>query len=82
MLRGFAQGKTTLHLSKELSLNYKNLLDWRDRLQEFAFENRSYGLLTHGEIESDEVFINAGEKGEKHSHAHDPARVRANQKKA
>lgn len=43
MLRGFAQGKTTLHLSKELSLNYKNLLDWRHRLQEFAFENRSYG---------------------------------------
>lgn len=82
MLRGFVQGKTTLHLSRELSLNYKNLLSWRHRLQEFAYENRACSPLNDEQVESDEVFINAGQKGQKHSHPDDPPRVRANKKKA
>lgn len=82
LLRGFAQGKTTLHLSKELELNYSNLLNWRHKLQEFAYENRDWSALKDTAIESDEVFINAGEKGEKHPNEDDPPRVRANKKKA
>jgi len=82
LLRGFAQGKTTLHLSKELGLNYSNLLNWRHKLQEFAYENRDWSALKDTAIESDEVFINAGEKGEKHPNEDDPPRVRANKKKA
>lgn len=82
MLRGFAQGKTTLHLSKELKVSYNNLLDWRHKLQEFSFENRDWSALKDSNIESDEVFINAGEKGEKHEAEDDPPRVRANKKKA
>jgi Transposase and inactivated derivatives len=82
MLRGFAQGKTTQHLSKELKLSYNNLLNWRHKLQELAFENRNWSALEDKEIESDEVFINAGEKGEKHEDPDDPPRVRANKKKA
>lgn len=81
LLRGIAQGKTTLHLSKELGLNYKNLLDWRHKLQEFAYENRDNFPLIDNEVESDEVFINAGEKGEPHLEVDDPPRVRANKKK-
>lgn len=81
MLRGIAQGKTTLHLSKELNLNYKNLLDWRHKLQEFAYENRDITCLTDQVVESDEVFINAGEKGEPHLDPDDAPRVRANKKK-
>lgn len=81
LLRGIAQGKTTLHLSKELELNYKNLLDWRHVLQEFLFENQSIERLLDPIVESDEVFINAGEKGEAHLNPEDPPRKRANQKK-
>lgn len=81
MLRGFAQDKTTLHLSKELNRNYKNLLNWRHILQELSYENRSIMRLEDEVIESDEVFINAGEKAEKHSDPKDPPRIRANKKK-
>ena len=81
MLRGFAQGTSTLHLSKELKVSYNNLLEWRHKLQEFSFENRDWSALEDSNIESDEVFINAGEKGEKHEDEDDPPRVRANKKK-
>jgi len=81
ILRGIAQGVTTLHLSKELGLNYKNLLDWRHILQEYSYENRSMRVLIDKVVESDEVFINAGEKGIKHNLPQDPPRVRANKKK-
>jgi len=81
MLRGIAQGKTTGHLSKELGISYNNLLDWRHQFQELAYENRDISPIPDSEVESDEVFINAGEKGEKHPCHNDPPRVRANKKK-
>ena len=81
MIRGFAQGKTTQHLSKELSVSYNSLLNWRHKLQEYAFENRDVSTLTDQEIESDEVFQNAGEKGILHTDLNDPPRKRANKKK-
>lgn len=81
MLHGFAKGVTTQLLSKELDVSYNSLLDWRHRLQEFAFENRSILPLTDSEVESDEVFQNAGEKGILHADAEDPPRVRANKKR-
>lgn len=81
MLKGFAKGETTQLLSKELAVGYNCLLDWRHKLQEFSFENRNWSTLTDKEIESDEVFINAGEKGELHTDVDDPPRVRANKKK-
>jgi len=82
ILRGFAQGKTTLHMSKELELDYDNLLNWRHILQEYAFENRDISVLEDKVVESDEVFQNAGEKGVPHTDYEDPPRVRANKKKA
>lgn len=81
MLQGFAQGKTTQLLSTELAVGYNCLLDWRHKMQEFSFENRDWSVLPDKEIESDEVFINAGEKGEPHTDEDDPPRVRANKKK-
>lgn len=81
LLRGFAQGKTTLHLSKELKLSYNNLLNWRHILQEYAFENRDVSVLEDEVVESDEVFQNAGEKGIPHTDPDDPPRVRANKKR-
>lgn len=81
MFRGFAQGVTTLHLSKELKLDYGTLLEWRHRLQELAFENRPFSVLPDPIQESDEMFQNAGEKGEPHPDPADPPRRRANKKR-
>ena len=81
MLRGFAQGKTTQHLSEELSVSYNNLLDWRHKLQAHSFGNRDISRLPDLEVESDEMFQNAGEKGEPHLDPDDPPRQRANKKK-
>ncbi len=81
LLRGILKGETTQSLSQELSLNYKNLLDWRHKLQEFAYENRVMSVLVDTIVESDEVFINSGEKGQRHANSQDPPRVRANKKK-
>ena len=56
----------------------QNLLSWRPILQEYSDENRSMSMLVDKVVESDEVFINAGEKGLRHSCSDDPPRVRAN----
>jgi len=81
MLRGFAQGVTTQHLHEELGLSYNNLLEWRHKLQEHSFENRDVGTLADSEVESDEMFQNAGEKGDLHPNPDDPPRRRANKKR-
>lgn len=83
-LRGILKGETTLNLHKELKINYKNALEWRHCLQELAYENRWSGLLCDKVVESDEVFINAGNKGIKKDvkKGAAPARVRGNKKKA
>jgi transposase len=81
MIRGFLEGKTTQHLSKELQVKYENLLRWRHKLQQQAFDNRNTDKLTDMLVESDEVFINAGEKGIEHPFAEDPPRVRGNKRR-
>jgi len=81
MLQGFIQGKTTKLLSEELDVNDANLLDWRHQLQEFSFENKDHSVVLDQEVESDEVFMNAGEKGDPHTKEEDPPRVRAHKKK-
>jgi transposase-like protein len=78
ILRGFFQGVTTSHLSKELELDYGNLLELRHKIQEIAWENRVISPLEDKETESDEMFQNAGEKGKKHTDPFDPPRIRAN----
>lgn len=82
MVRGFLEGKTTMHLHKELKINYCNLLEWRHHLQANGLANRDTSILPDAIVESDEVFINSGEKGILHPDAEDPPRVRANKKKA
>ena len=81
VLRGFAQGVTTLHLSKELRLNYKTLLNRRHQIQENAFDNRNQSPLKDQNVEADEMFQNAGEKGDPHPDPGDPPRRRANKRK-
>lgn len=81
MLRGFLEGKTTQHLHKELQINYSNLLDWRHHIQANCFGNRDLSRLPDAVVESDEVFVNAGEKGVPHPCPDDPPRRRANKKR-
>ncbi len=81
VLRGFSQGVSTLHLSKELHLNYKNLLARRHQIQQIAFENRNTIALVDEVAEADEMFQNAGEKGTPHLDPEDPPRRRANKQR-
>lgn len=81
LLRGVAQGVSTAQLSKELGLDYSNLLKLRHQLQENAYENLPIEPLADQVTETDEMFQNAGEKGKPHPLPKDPPRRRANKKK-
>lgn len=81
IMRGFVQGTPTLQLSEELGCNYGNLLNIRHKIQADAFLNRKTQPLTDTVSEGDEMFQNAGEKGEFHPNPEDPPRRRANKKR-
>src|SRR3954452_25481204 len=66
-LRGVVQGLPTCLLADELDCDYSTLLAWRHRLQAQALLERSCATLTDDTVEADEMFQNAGEKGELHS---------------
>lgn len=78
VLRGFAQGTPTLHLAKELGLDFGTLLDRRHRIQALALQNKPTEPLSDEQTEADEMFQNAGEKGIPHLDPDDPPRRRAN----
>ena len=78
VLRGFAQGIPTLQLADELELDYGTLLERRHHLQQLALDHKPTTALPDAVTEADEMFENAGEKGEKHDDPDDPPRCRAN----
>ncbi len=79
ILQGFAQGTPTLHLAKELGLDYKHLLERRHLLQSFVAQaSESQEPLLDTVTEADEMVQNAGEKGVLHDDPDDPPRCRAN----
>jgi transposase len=81
IIRGFTQGITTQQLADELNKDYGTLLKRRHQLQQLALENRPDDPLPDMQTESDEMFQNAGQKGEKHQDIDDPPRCRANKRK-
>ena len=81
ILRGFLKGESTLGISKEMGLGYRNLLYLRHDLMGNAHFKRDGAQLPDSVTESDEVFQNAGEKGIPHTDEDDPPRCRANKKK-
>lgn len=81
ILRGFSKGDSTLSMSRELGLGYRNLLYLRHAIMENAWGNRPDEVLLDVATESDEMYQNAGEKGLVHPNADDPPRRRANKKK-
>jgi transposase len=78
MLRGFAQGTPTAHLAAELGCDYSNLLSWRHQLQDLAEQMAAAQALSDTTAEVDEVYQNAGHKGEHPADAEAPPRSRAN----
>jgi len=78
VMRGFVQGTPTLQLAEELDLDYDTLLKRRHQIQQLALEHKPTDSLPDDVAEADEMFQNAGEKGEKHADPDDPPRRRAN----
>jgi len=81
VMRGFAQGIPTLHLSNELGLDYGTLLSRRHKIQHLALVHRNDTPLADEVTEADEMFQNAGEKGDHHADLTDPPRHRANKRR-
>ena len=78
VMRGFVQGVPTLHLAQELNLDYGTLLKRRHDIQQWGLTHKSTSALPDPTSEADEMFQNAGEKGDKHPDPADPPRCRAN----
>ena len=78
VLRGVAAGETTARMARELRCSRSHLLGLRRRLQAHASDRRDKGPLPDDEVEADEMYKNAGEKGLKHPDPDDPPRRRAN----
>ena len=81
VMRGIAQGTPSLQLAEELGIDYGALLERRHRIQALALENRDSSPLPDKVTEADEMFQNAGEKGERHSEPGDPPRHRADKRR-
>ena len=81
ILRGFLKGDSTLSMSKEMGLGYRNLLYLRHELMDNAMDNRELDILPDKATESDEMYQNSGEKGIWHPLPDDPPRRRANKKR-
>ena len=81
VMRGFVQGTPTLQLAEELELDYGTLLNRRHRIQQLGLEHKLTDPLPDEVTEADEMFQNAGEKGEKHDDPDDPPRRRANKRR-
>ncbi|MEE3719890.1 helix-turn-helix domain-containing protein [Tumidithrix elongata RA019] len=64
ILRGFLQGQTTQHISEELGLDYGTVLAWRHRIQRRGFAHLIGTVILDEAVEMDEMFQNAGEKGQ------------------
>jgi len=79
ILQGTAQGKPTLHLAEELNIDRKHLLERRHCIQALVEQACSRGTLADDVTEADEMYQNAGEKGQPHLDPEDPPRCRANQ---
>ena len=81
LFRGVSQRVSTAQLSRKLGIDYSNLLSLRHQMQENAYLHVDRTPLEDTETETDEMFQNAGKRGEVHLHPDDPLRKRANKKR-
>ena len=78
ILRGVAQGTPTLQLADEWEWDYGTLLHDRHPMPAAALLGRDGSPLADAVTEGDEMFQNAGEKGDAYLDLADPPRHRAN----
>src|SRR3954466_9406539 len=78
IIRGFARGVSTAQLARELGCSRRNLLKLRHKYQAMSKSGLDRGPLKDTEVESDEMYQNAGEKDVPHLDPDDPPRRRAN----
>ena len=81
LLRGVCQGVSSAQLGRELGLSRQTVLSIRRKLQTSAEQIQPEAALPDAEVETDEMFQNAGEKGDKHVDASDPPRRRGNKRR-
>jgi transposase len=81
LVRGFAQGKSSAQLARELGCSRKNVLKHRHKLQTLAQSGLDRTPLKDAAVEADELDQNAGEKGVPHLDPDDPPRRRANKRR-
>jgi len=77
ILRGFAQGRSTAGLARELGGSRRHLLDRRHALQARALAAAAAGAtpLPDGTVEADEMYHNAGEKRDQARRPRGPAQA-------
>lgn len=81
LLRGVCQGVSSAQLGRELGLSRQTVLSIRRKLQSSAEQIQPEDALPDAEVETDEMFQNAGEKGDRHANASDPPRRRGNKRR-
>src|SRR3954465_261313 len=81
IIRGFAQGVSTAQLARELGCSRRHLLDLRHKYQRMSQTDLDRRPLKDKEVEADEMYQNAGEKGVPHLDPDDPPRRRANKRR-
>ncbi len=81
LLRGVCQGVSSAQLARELDISRQTVLFIRRKLQTSAESIQPEAALADAEVETDEMFQNAGEKGDKHVDASDPPRCRGNKRR-
>ena len=81
LLVGVAQGKSSQQLAREIGLTRQQVHTLRLRLQTNALLSRPQDPLPDAAVEVDEMYQNAGEKGEEHKDQEDPPRRRGNQRR-
>lgn len=78
ILRGIASGVPTARMARELGCSRARLLELRHKLQANGLAGLDTTPLPDDDVEADEMYKNAGEKGIPHRDPDDPPRRRAN----
>ena len=79
LLRGTCQGKSTVQMARKLDLSRTTVHNIRQQLQANAALLQPESSVSDDQTETDEMFQNAGKKGEPHQDPTDPPRRRAKQ---
>ena len=81
LLQGICKGFSSAQLARELNISRQVVLSIRRVLQDSAQTMQPEDALPDTETETDEMFQNAGEKGEPHQDPKDPLRRRGNKRR-